>query len=159
MTSEEDKEKLLSDYRSRKDREPEKRSKLAAASSEHSQEGTADPAKGRYKVRLAECVEVVALGDYGADYSAISKDILQQLTTAGYNVGMYRLPKPIKLAACVKSTRAGDIETTAYRMVRMNIVISLQCRPYALKARGVPSRRPGDGRGTIEAAAIGSTRF
>jgi hypothetical protein len=70
---------------------------------------------------------VVVLGDYDADYSAISKDLLQQFTSAGYNVGMYRLPKPIKLAACVKSTRAGDIEITADRMVRMNIVISLPC--------------------------------
>jgi hypothetical protein len=100
MTSEEDKEKLLADYRSRNDKEPEKkRSKLAAARAEHSQVSTADPAKGRYKVRLAECVEEVALGDYGAEYSAIPKDLLQQLTTAGYNVGMYRLPKPITLAA------------------------------------------------------------
>jgi hypothetical protein len=49
MTSEKDKEKLLADYRSRKDKEPEKkRSKLAAAKAEHSQEGTADPAKGSY---------------------------------------------------------------------------------------------------------------
>jgi hypothetical protein len=78
-------------------------------------------------------VEVVALGDYGADYSAISKDLLQQLTTTGYNVGMYQLPKPIKLAACVKSTRAGDIEITADRMVRMNIVISLPCGPLRLR--------------------------
>jgi hypothetical protein len=137
MTSEEDKEKLLADYRSRKDKEPEKkRSKLAAARAEHSQEGTTDPAKGRYKVRLAECVKVIALGDYGADYSAISKDLLQQLTTTGYNVGMYRLPKPIKLAACVKSTRAGDIEITADRMVRMNIVISLPCGPLRLRHVG-----------------------
>jgi hypothetical protein len=134
MTSEEDKEKLLADYRSKKDREPgKKRSKLAAARAEHSQGSTADPTKGRYKVRLAECVEVVALGDYGADYSAISKDLLQQLTTTGYNVGMYQLPKPIKLAAYVKSTRAGDIEITADRMVRMNIVISLPCGPLRLR--------------------------
>jgi hypothetical protein len=134
MTSEQDKEKLLANYRSKKDWEPEKkRSKLEAARAEHSQEGTADPTKGRYKVRLAEFVEVVALGEYGADYTAISKDLLQQPTTAGYNVGMYRLPKPIKLAACVKSTRAGDIEITADSMVRMNIVISLPCGPLRLR--------------------------
>jgi hypothetical protein len=85
-----------------KDEEPEKkRSKLAAARAEHSQECTADLTKGRYKVRLAGCVEVVALNDYGADYSAVSKDLLQQLTNAAYNVGVHRLPKPIKLAACV----------------------------------------------------------
>jgi hypothetical protein len=46
---------------------------------------------------------------------------------------MYRLPKPIKLAACVKSTRAGDIEITADRMVKMNIVISLPCGQLRLR--------------------------
>jgi hypothetical protein len=52
------------DSRSKKDKEPEKKlSKLAAARAEHSQGSTADPAKWRYKVRVAECVEVVALGD------------------------------------------------------------------------------------------------
>jgi hypothetical protein len=51
MTSEEDKDNLLADYRSKKDREPEKkRSKLAAARAEHSQGSTADPTKGRYIV-------------------------------------------------------------------------------------------------------------
>jgi hypothetical protein len=84
MTSEEDKENLLADQRSKEDKEPEKkRSKLAAVRAEYSQECAADPTKGRYKVRLAECVEVVALGDYGADYSAVSKHLLQQLTNAG----------------------------------------------------------------------------
>jgi hypothetical protein len=106
---------------------------LAAARAEHSQGSTVDPSKGRYKVRLAECVEVVALGDYVADYSAIPKDLLQQFTTAGYIVGMHQIPKPIKLAACVKSTRAGDIEITADKMVRVNIVISLPCGPLRLR--------------------------
>jgi hypothetical protein len=51
MTSEEDKDNLLADYRSKKDRKPEKkRSKLAAARAEHSQGSTADPTKGRYIV-------------------------------------------------------------------------------------------------------------
>jgi hypothetical protein len=46
---------------------------------------------------------------------------------------MHRLPKPIKLAACVKYTRAGDIEITSDRMVRMNIVISLPCGQLRLR--------------------------
>jgi hypothetical protein len=134
MTSEEDKEKLLADYRSKRDTEPEKkRPKLAAVRACRSQVGTADATKGRYKVRLAEGVEVVALGDYGADYSALPKDILQRLTKAGYNVVIYRLPKPIKLTACIKSTAAGDIEITADSMVRVNIVISLPCGPLRLR--------------------------
>jgi hypothetical protein len=73
------------------------------------------------------------LGHCGADYSAISKDLLQQPTTAGYNVGMYRLPKPIKLTACVKSKRGGDVEITVDSMVRMNIMISLPCGPLRLR--------------------------
>jgi hypothetical protein len=83
MTSEEDKENLLADQRSKEDKEPEKKRSKLAARAEYSQECAADPTKGRYKVRLAECVEVVALGDYGADYSAVSKHLLQQLTNAG----------------------------------------------------------------------------
>jgi hypothetical protein len=78
-------------------------------------------------------VEVVALGDYGADFSAICTDMLAKIVNAGNYVEAARLPDPIRLAACVMSTTMGPVEITAESIIRCNIVLNLPCGPLRLR--------------------------
>ena len=52
---------------------------------------------GRYQAKLADTVDMLVSGDYGADYAALSEDHLQQCTDSGLFIQVLPMRNPIHM--------------------------------------------------------------
>lgn len=117
-TSEEEKEKLLKEFY-------ETRKKLKAIASKLSSQGD-----GRWRTLINGTVNVIALGDYGADESALPRNIIKFLERDGKDVKIEQFEKPISLSPAVKL----DHNTvTASANGWFNIRVCLPWRPLRLR--------------------------
>lgn len=113
ITSDKDKKKLLSEYYDSK-----KKPKAAAI-------GRGPVGDGRWKVILNNEWEAIALGDYGADTSAIPKKIMNNV-----GVAVELFENPINLQTAIHLT---NDTFTASGKVKLDITVCLPCGPLRLR--------------------------
>jgi len=93
--------------------------------------GTSKITDGRWKVTIEDRIEGVALGDIGADVSAISYSTIRNLEQKGIDVSKTTLRSPVQLSVAVKIP--GNAAVTAHSKVLLSIKLNLPCGPLRLR--------------------------
>ena len=79
---------------------------------------------GRWSSIIENKVDAIALGDIGADYSAIPRSLVNSLSQAGIVLTVFKhLNRPLHLDAAIQLP--GDVQFTASPIVKLCITISL----------------------------------
>jgi hypothetical protein len=88
-------------------------------------------ADGRWSATIGDNSRVIALGDIGADYSCFPRSILPFITLDGVRIFEIKLASTVSLEGAVK-----DSHITAKSIVRADLTLQLNCRPFILRQTG-----------------------
>jgi len=94
-----------------------------------------DAEEGRYRIFIEDNVVAVALGDYGADFSAISEDIAAKVQSSDTKVAFKKFDKPMQLECAFKTE--SRVKFTASRSVVLSITIVLPGSNIPVRIRGI----------------------
>ena len=97
------KKDLFANYRAQKRRKGYEITKLSAVRGCPA-EADFDESKGRYRVILEDEVDAIALGDYGADESALPLTMLNRLKNTAKELVVTPVKPPFELSAAINST-------------------------------------------------------
>lgn len=87
--------------------------------------------EGRWEVLLHDKVLAIALGDIGADYSAVPRRLVQKLVKFGSEIPESVLDSPLKLSVAVRLPKNDPIIATS--KVFLSIRLKLPCGPLCLR--------------------------
>ena len=87
--------------------------------------------EGRWKATVEDKITSVALGDIGADWSAVPQRMIDDLQACGVYISTTALEKPIELEVAVKMPQ--NISIKAVSKARLNIKLMLPCGPLRLR--------------------------
>ena len=90
--------------------------------------------EGRLRGKLADEIDVVINGDYGADHSAISEEHLAKCATAGIFVPSLTLSPPISMGLAISKSETGsEVTVKADRKVRLDTTLDTPAGPLRLR--------------------------
>lgn len=115
---------LLKQYRANKREERKQQNKISSL------KGNV-PVDGRWEAKIGNVVKCIALGDIGADFSALPKSIIEQLESNGVTINLRPLDKKLSISAAIELPLSAPITTSA--TITNSITISLPCGPLRLK--------------------------
>lgn len=113
-----------------------------AAKAVRNTEGTSgyehpDADSGRYRVKIDDAVDAVALGDSGSDFSAITTKILKQMILANPKLKPETLAKPMELQTAINGSAKNQIRFTASQSVSTSITLLMPDSELPVRVRGV----------------------
>ena len=126
---------LLGEYHAR---EKEKSLRFKTVSSETKPDESVDATEGIYRVIVEDTVSFVALGDYGADESALSAKQFQKVLSAVPNLKSDILPEPLSLSSAIRGSSENRIAFTASQTVDLSITIVLPETYLPIRIHQVP---------------------
>jgi len=116
--------------------EEAKKNKAAKALSSYTDASNLpDAEEGRYRIFIEDNVVAVALGDYGADFSAISQDMAAKVLSSDPKVEFKKFDKPMELECAFKTD--SSVKFTASRSVALAITIVLPGSNIPVRIRGI----------------------
>ena len=131
-TSDEQKKKLLEEYRANKKKRNGKTiGKLVCTSVVRS-----NPENDRFDILLHNSINAVAVGDTGSDVNAMDSRLLQTLQETNHTLPIKVLEKPISLNCAINTGK--DIPFTASKRVEISITIFLPGSKLPLRVHKVP---------------------
>ena len=127
ITPPEERQPLYDAYYNRKKKSP----KALKASKVTSTPPSGIGNNGRFKARLADAVDVLVNGDYGADHAAISTQHLEQLADSGVYISTLPLKKPVLFEMAVSDTSTETREARA--KARISTTLMTYHGPFRLR--------------------------
>lgn len=131
-TSEEQKKKLLDEYRAnKKKRQGKTVGKLVTTPSV-----LANPEKDRYDILLHNTIKAVAVGDTGSDVNAIDARLYQMVQGSNHALRTSVLERPLSLNCAINTSK--DVQFTASKRIEISITIMLPGSKLPLRVHKVP---------------------
>lgn len=115
----------------------QKSAKSVSKKKQTSTERFADAENGRYDIIIEGKVSSVALGDYGADFSAIPLSLVERVCLPEPKVNLKPMKKKMHLSTAIKSKPDANIEFTASSTVELGVTINLPGSNLPVRIRGV----------------------
>ena len=97
-----------------------------------------NPEEGRYSVILEDTINTTALGDTGADESAMSHHLVSKIKEASQSVEITPIVPPVKLQVAIRDNNDDHSCFTASSVIKVSILIILPGSRLPLRLHGVP---------------------
>ena len=128
VTSEIKKEALLKEFYAKKSRKGQLSILATTPETVYALQGT-----GRYFAKLADTVQVIVNGDYGADHCALSQDHLRSCADKGIYVQVLPLSSPISMQLAMSGENREPITVHAEKKARISTTLDTPEGPFRLR--------------------------